>query len=50
MIDGNDKKAARIAALTASPTRWPPRVPADPPPVRPEMEQLANRLLKQGRD
>ena len=48
-IDGNDKKAARIAALGHVADALAAAVPADPPPVSPEMEQL-KQALKQGRD
>ncbi len=46
VIDGNDKKAARIAALTRVAEALAAAVPADPPPLRPEMEQLAQEFLK----
>jgi polyphosphate kinase 2 (PPK2 family) len=46
VIDGNDKKAARIAALTRIAEALTAALPADPPPVRPEMEQLAQKLLR----
>jgi polyphosphate kinase 2 (PPK2 family) len=45
-IDGNDKKAARVAALTAVAERLAAALPAGPPPVRPGMEQLAQQLLQ----
>jgi len=45
-IDGNDKKAARIAALTAVADALGTALPADPPPIRPEMEQLAQQMLQ----
>lgn len=40
VIDGNDKKAARITALTAIANQLESRVPMDPPPVDPALEQL----------
>ena len=46
VIDGNDKKAARIAALTAVADALTAALPADPPPIRPEMEQMAERLFQ----
>jgi AMP-polyphosphate phosphotransferase len=45
-IDGNHKKAARIAALSHVAEALSGSCPADPPPVRPEMEQLAQQLLR----
>jgi polyphosphate kinase 2 (PPK2 family) len=46
MIDGNDKKAARIAALTRVADALAAVLPKDPPPVSPEMEQLARQIGK----
>jgi AMP-polyphosphate phosphotransferase len=46
-IDGNDKKAARIAALTRVRDALSSALPSDPPPVRPEMEQLARQFLNE---
>jgi polyphosphate kinase 2 (PPK2 family) len=46
VIDGNDKKAARIAALTRVADALATALPADPPPIRPEMEQLAQASLR----
>ena len=46
VIDANDKKAARIAALSRVAEALSAALPADPPPVRPEMEQLAQSLLR----
>jgi AMP-polyphosphate phosphotransferase len=46
VIDGNDKKSARIAALTRVAEALDAALPADPPPIRPEMEQLAQKLLR----
>ena len=45
VIDGNDKKSARIAALTAVADAMTAALPADPPPIRPEMEQLLAGFL-----
>jgi polyphosphate kinase 2 (PPK2 family) len=45
-IDGNDKKAARIAALSAVADALAAALPAEPPPIRPEMEQLAQQILQ----
>jgi AMP-polyphosphate phosphotransferase len=45
-IDGNDKKAARIAALTRVADTLAAALPADPPLFRPEMEQAAQDFLK----
>jgi len=45
VIDGNDKKSARIAALTLAAEALEAAVPADPPPIRPEMEQLRHKLF-----
>ena len=41
VIDGNDKKAARIAALTAIADALEARVPMDPPALDPEVEAAA---------
>jgi polyphosphate kinase 2 (PPK2 family) len=46
VIDGNDKKAARIAALEAVATALARHVPADPPPIRAEMEQAAQEFRR----
>ena len=46
VIDGNDKKAARIAALTRVADALAAALPKDPPPIRPEMEQLAQQFSK----
>ena len=46
VIDGNDKKAARITALTRVAEAIEGGCPQEPPPVSPEMEQLAQRLLR----
>jgi polyphosphate kinase 2 (PPK2 family) len=46
VIDGNDKKAARIAALTRVAAALEGSCPQKPPPVSPEMEQLAQRMLR----
>ena len=45
-IDGNDKQAARIAALTAIAKRLEANVPMDPPPIDPELEKLALKALE----
>jgi polyphosphate kinase 2 (PPK2 family) len=45
-IDGNDKKAARIAALTRVAEALGESCPAKPPPVSPEMERLAQALRR----
>jgi len=49
IIDGNNKKAARIAALQALAAALGAHVPADPPQVRPEMEQLGREFGKRHR-
>ena len=46
VIDGNDKKSARIAALTRVAEALEAACPAEPPPFRPEMEQLAQQFLR----
>ena len=46
VIDGNDKKAARIAALTRVAEALAAVLPADPPPISPAMEQLAAQLAE----
>lgn len=45
VIDGNDKKAARIAALTAVVDRLEAHVPMDAPPLDPELEKVAKKAL-----
>ena len=45
-IDGNDKKAARIAALTQVAEALAAALPPGPPPAPPEMERLARELDK----
>jgi polyphosphate kinase 2 (PPK2 family) len=45
VIDGGDKKAARIAALTAVADALAAAVPADPPPADPEIEALARQAF-----
>jgi polyphosphate kinase 2 (PPK2 family) len=47
-IDGNNKKAARIAALKAVAEALAAACPAEPPKVSPEMERLAQALRKRG--
>ena len=44
-IDGNNKKAARIAALTVVADRLEAGVPMDAPPIDPEVEKLARKAL-----
>jgi polyphosphate kinase 2 (PPK2 family) len=46
VIDGNDKKSARIAALTRVAEALSAAFPAEPPPDSPEMKQLAQALRK----
>ena len=46
VIDGNDKKAARIAALTRVADTLAAALPDDPPPISPEMEQLGKQLSR----
>jgi polyphosphate kinase 2 (PPK2 family) len=46
-IDGNDKKAARIAALTAIADSLEAGVPMDPPEASPEIEALALHAFKE---
>jgi polyphosphate kinase 2 (PPK2 family) len=48
VIDGNDKKAARIAALSRVADVLADALPSGPPKDRPEMEQLAQQLLRHG--
>ncbi|GGO90565.1 polyphosphate kinase 2 family protein [Stakelama pacifica] len=45
VIDANDKKAARIAALTAIAEQLEARISMEPPPLDPELEALAHRML-----
>jgi polyphosphate kinase 2 (PPK2 family) len=45
VIDGNDKKSARIAALTAIADQLEARVPMAPPPPDPELEKLVRDQL-----
>jgi len=46
VIDGNDKKAARIAALARVADALAAALPAEPPPITPAMEQLAAQLAE----
>jgi polyphosphate kinase 2 (PPK2 family) len=46
VIDGNNKKAARIAALTAVADALEKRVPMTPPAVDPEVEAIAARAFE----
>ncbi|UZK66915.1 polyphosphate kinase 2 family protein [Sphingomonas sp. M1-B02] len=45
VIDGNNKKAARIAALTAIAEALEAHVPMDPPQLDPEVERVAREAL-----
>ncbi len=45
VVDGNDKKAARIAALTWIADRLEEGVPMDPPPLDPAVEKVARAAL-----
>jgi polyphosphate kinase 2 (PPK2 family) len=45
VIDGNDKKAGRIAALTAIAKALEANVPMDPPKLDPEVEKVARKAL-----
>lgn len=44
-IDGNNKKAARIAALTVIADRLQAGIPMDPPALDPEVEKVARKAL-----
>ncbi len=46
IIDGNNKKAARIAALGAIANQLEARVTMEPPPADPDIEQLVGEALK----
>jgi len=46
VIDGNDKKAARIAALTRVADVLADALPAEPPPIRLELARLAQKAFK----
>jgi polyphosphate kinase 2 (PPK2 family) len=46
VIDGNDKKSARIAALTAIADRLEANVDMTPPPLDPEVMKVAKKALK----
>ncbi|HEY5712969.1 MAG TPA: polyphosphate kinase [Allosphingosinicella sp.] len=46
VIDGNNKKAARIAALTKVAEVLADALPADPPPIRLELVRLAQKAFK----
>lgn len=48
VIDGNDKKSARIAALTAIADQLEAHVPMKPPPLDPELERIARKALGAG--
>lgn len=45
VIDGNDKKPARIAALTAIAEKLEAHVPMDPPEIDPELDKVARKAL-----
>jgi ribosomal protein L13 len=45
VVDGNDKKAARIAALTAIADALEAKVPMEPPELDPEVEKVAKKAL-----
>lgn len=45
VIDGNNKKAARIAALGIIAKQLEAHVPMDPPPLDPQLEKLARKEL-----
>lgn len=48
VIDGNNKEAARIAALTAIADRLEANVPMEPPPIDPAIEKIARKALGLG--
>ena len=48
VIDGNNKKAARIAALTHVADALAATLPGKPPPLRPELAQLAQEAFGAG--
>lgn len=48
VIDGNSRKAGRIAALTAIADQLEARVPMTPPPIDPEFEKMARAALAAG--
>jgi AMP-polyphosphate phosphotransferase len=48
VIDGNDKKAARIAALTAIADRLEAHVPMEPPKLNPEVVKAARKAFGKG--
>lgn len=45
VIDGNSRKAGRIAALTAIANQLEAKVPMEPPPIDPEFEKMARAAL-----
>ncbi|MFA5968039.1 MAG: polyphosphate kinase [Sphingomonas sp.] len=45
VIDGNDKQAARIAALTVIADKLEAQVPMDPPPLDVELKKIADKAL-----
>jgi polyphosphate kinase 2 (PPK2 family) len=48
VIDGNSRKAGRIAALTAIADQLEAKVPMVPPPIDPEFEKMARAALAAG--
>ena len=48
VIDGNSRKAGRIAALTAIADQLEAKVPMTPPPIDPEFEKMARAALAGG--
>ncbi len=48
VIDGNDKKSARVAALTAIADQLEAHVPMKPPPLDAELERIARKALGAG--
>jgi polyphosphate kinase 2 (PPK2 family) len=45
VVDGNDKKAARIAALTIVADAFEKTLPSDPPPLLPDVAALGKEKL-----
>jgi polyphosphate kinase 2 (PPK2 family) len=45
VVDGNNKKSARIAALTIVADALEEAVPLDPPPIEPDIERLAKEAF-----
>jgi polyphosphate kinase 2 (PPK2 family) len=48
VIDGNNRKAARIAALTAIADQLEAKVPMKPPAIDPNFETMARAVLDKG--